>query len=417
MRAADGKRKTHQPTMQNKVNGVNELANDTLGSLHQKTEAGRRLVAKQDAEDTPSLVGLLSTCIDPDETHKSKMNLDIPQNSVKRRRRRPVLVHQREERVSVSRVQKELSELRYSATKSDRLNWKRPSRNSTQMATSLPMSLPPLHSKAESDEKLKIKDVYRGVYDKLQRLENSLNKQQIALLEQQANILQLRMSLVKTMMEFESTSKLIKRDMKRMCDGDNTNESLHASWSHVSSVNFDNEHLHNSWPPVQFSGTSTISNESSGDAFELHFSPEQRSSKLTIDHGGRLMLDIHTIHESISEDLSLCSSGGSFQGGLTPQTSLSSHQDVITNVVPSTSFVEEPDGGRIPAPVTAIKSDSCLDRDKISRFHLSPKELVDFTCGSLGTSSSTLKTTSVLEQALQYIADSTRQRVSESTTC
>jgi hypothetical protein len=70
-------------------------------------------------------------------------------------------------------------------------------------------------------------------------LGEALNRQQLRLFERQADILSLRMKIVNTMMEFESTSKLIKDSVSRI--GAKTIEQrLNSSWPNMSKLGIDN---------------------------------------------------------------------------------------------------------------------------------------------------------------------------------
>jgi hypothetical protein len=129
---------------------------------------------------------------------------------------------------------------------------------------------------------------------KTNKLRLMLDGQQLFLLERQAEIVHLRMSIVNTMMEFEARSSIIRKNVFRLLQGGDqgspmsTSIVMNSSWSSTDALDgtqCSGQSLHASWPlcpPNDLSGS---------------------ESQHSIDMKNHLSWDIHTIEE-IQEDSS-----------------------------------------------------------------------------------------------------------------
>jgi hypothetical protein len=237
---------------------------------------------------------------------------------------------------------------------------------------------------------------YRRASKKLKKLGEALNKQQMALYENQHEILRLRIAIVQRMMEFESEIKLINADFNRAKNGD-VQERLHSSWPNLMETGSDGfgEILHASWPSngedallnneeVRHSWPSLeVDNIKDGLSFEIHTILEEQRDESSSDSDNsqneiydvtqvqssedvslassvdfscneeeRLLVEIHTIHEDQSgESSSDSESQHEIKNGATQVMSTMQQMTVPQNLPPSSSrFEVEPDGGRLSFP-------------------------------------------------------------------
>lgn len=122
----------------------------------------------------------------------------------------------------------------------------------------------------------------------IEKLSRMLNRQQLRLLERQAELLQLRMSIINAMMEFDEESRLIENEICRVQEQDChsvIDESMSASGSFKGTTDVlqsDGQSVDATWPQTASDFTDTGSS---------HILGRQR----------RLSCDIHTIEEMQEE--------------------------------------------------------------------------------------------------------------------
>jgi hypothetical protein len=268
--------------------------------------------------------------------------------------------------VSIGEVKKELSQLRVSARKYFIVNGGRRLVDGTEeLSTSLPEKDADPENNTDFPSPMETEFFFKDARKRIRQLRVALDKQQVVLFARHADILELRMSIVKAMMEFESERKLIKDDNALLKGHAGMGERLNASWPMMhgndGSVSGESS-FSSSWPLLNFERDS-------------HNEGEARLS---------LSLDIHTIVEELTGDSSEetatapkensddDSSDSRIPGGqdvpnkaeeetaaAPKETSgedssdsriLSAKEFVSKNVAPSSSFEMEPGNGRLSFP-------------------------------------------------------------------
>lgn len=188
--------------------------------------------------------------------------------------------------ITVRAVMEAISLLRDSTEKQAIVPLRRRSRRTTQYLEVLhedyELSAKPFASsrrKFDEEESLACIALYEESYREAERevdeLGEALNKQQLRLFERQVDILSLRMMIVTTMMEFESTSKFIKEAVSRI-DAQTIETRLNSSWPKLGTDNAEEEgwKVHTTWREMVSS-----SSDSSFSVVKhvLDFEPESHS--------------------------------------------------------------------------------------------------------------------------------------------
>jgi hypothetical protein len=318
--------------------------------------------------------------------------------------------------VSIGEVKKELSQLRVSARKYFIVNGGRRLVDSTEeLSASLPEKDADPENNTDFPSPMETEMFFKDARKRIRQLRVALDKQQVVLFARHADILELRMSIVKAMMEFESESKLIKDDHARLKGHADMGERLNASWpmmpNNDGSVNGESS-LSSSWPLLNF----------------------KRDSRKESEARLSLPLDIHTIVEELTGDLSEETAtapkensdddssdsripGEQYVPNKSGETAaapkensgedssdsriLSAKEFVPKNIEPSSSFEMEPGNGRLPFPSKFRTAKLGTVEEPPPADGKSKVNLDDLKAPQ--TSTETTKASSFLEQALHCV--------------
>lgn len=273
-----------------------------------------------------------------DEGSMSSASLEIDQiyiNHLSPRASRRRSRTQGEKEVSMQDVYRELSELKRSAKKQALVSGKRPYVSDDDSTASITT----YQSEQSSMSSLPVvTDAPHGVFQSLSKdinhLLSALEMQQLELFAQQAEILQLRMSIVNTLMEFEAQSKFIKESLPNQLSESPGENRLTASWPQLPEQEHSQSELNGSWPFLDSSRSSL--NES------------------FLDSPDRLSFEMHTIEEEVSAEsasdyaASLSPTDTNNSDSSHPSTPQSQRLTFSPNKALSINVLDlEPDGGRL----------------------------------------------------------------------
>jgi hypothetical protein len=249
------------------------------------------------------------------------------------------------EDISIGDVKKQLSHLRVSAEKSAIGSGRRGLDTRFDNDDDSPIKLParaPVQEFIDPPGPLEIDKFFKNQLKKVEKLATALNNQQMFLFERQAEILQLRMSVVQAMMKFETDSKFIKADLAQTLAGD-LEEILNASWPKMSDgiAATSGQSLYSSWPSLD---------------------PNWNTS-----HRDSLSFAIHTILEELPEEGSESTSQDDSSGDDTRSRNQSPMgEKVPENTLARTSLISnrfavlEPDDGRLSFPSRPVGGTNTL---------------------------------------------------------